>query len=108
MDAFLAVEEGDFAVRVGRDGLCGTGFGAGLGGADFAEVRVEKLHVVRVSVRGLHFPAQEQRVLLGDKNLAVEFNFGPPGAFHEGVVQMQPLGLAFLADTLNLVSKMRR
>ena len=97
MDAFLAVKGGQ-AVFARRDGLAGTDFDAQFGAALLALIGKNKRDMIGVTLRGLHFPAHEQGVLMRDEQLAVVRNGRPAGAFHEGGMRGNAAGVTVIAN----------
>lgn len=91
VDAFFSFEFGD-AVVAGGDGLAGAHGDAGFLGAGDAEVGVAEGDVVSESGEGLDFAAEEEGILLGDEEAAVEGNFRPAAGGEQGVVERAAVG----------------
>ena len=70
MHAFFAVK-GRNTCGSGGNRLAAAQLDADLRAALFAQLRIKKDDVIRVARGGLDFPAEEQRVLVGDEQLAV-------------------------------------
>ena len=103
MHALLLIELGHPVVLAGRDGLARADFDAQLVVALLAQRGVEEDHVVGVASRGLDLAADEERVLVGDQQLAVVGNRGPAAAVHQSLVQGFSRGCGFPAKTLDLL-----
>ena len=86
MHALFAFEDRQPVCTLG-DGLSGAHSDAGLFGADGADACVTEGNVVGESGHGLDLAAHEQRVLLRDKQLAVEWNLGPSALGQQRIVQ---------------------
>ena len=71
MDAFLTLE-GWNPIGARSDRLAAAQFNADSCPAILAQLRVAKNHVIGVTRRRLHFPAEQQCILVGDQQLTVE------------------------------------
>ena len=83
------------------DGLAGTHGDAGFFGAGDAEGGVAEDDVIGEAGHGLHFAAQQQGVLLGDEQAAVEGNLGPAAGGEQGVVERAASALASAAASMS-------
>ena len=85
VDALLAVELWP-TVTARRDRLSGADFHADPRPTAFAEIGIEEDYVVGVAWRGLDLATDEQRILMRNKEFAVELDRRPTRAFHERLV----------------------
>lgn len=88
VDALFPVKLGHAAFAAGNR-LPGTHFHAKLRFAVLADIRAKERDMIGIARRGLHASACQQGVLVGDKQLAIEWNFGPATTVHDLIVKRQ-------------------
>ena len=86
VNAFFALE-GWQAVGALGDGLSGAQGYTGFLSAGLADGSVSEEYMIRKTGHGLDFAADEERVLLGDEEAAVEGNLRPATDGEQGIVQ---------------------
>ena len=99
VDAFFAIEL-RHSRRPRRQCLSGTHLDAHFAGAALAEIRVDEGNVIRKTGRGLDFAAEQQRVLMGDEQLAIVGDGRPAAAVHQRVVTTDAARTAVIDDGL--------
>ena len=96
----LLIVKGWHAIFAARDGLARTHLHAQFRFTVMTNLRVLEYDMIGISGGRLHTSTHQQRVLMRDQKLAIEWNFRPAAPVHDAVVKGCTLRYALLLQLL--------